>query len=143
MAVELMHIEVNSSAIQQALSRLEWAVGNLRPAMIDIAAILWERVGERFETRTDPLGVAWEDKANGAPATLIDTQKMLNSLTRRVNNRGVMVGFGEPYAAYHEFGTKKMHRRGLLFANPEEGELAPDDEKAILDAIQEHLEKAF
>jgi phage gpG-like protein len=54
-----------------------------------------------------------------------------------------MVGFGQPDAAYHEFGTEKMHRRGLLFADPEKGELAPDDEKAILDAVLDHLQKAI
>jgi phage gpG-like protein len=54
-----------------------------------------------------------------------------------------MVGFGQPYAAYHEFGTKKMIRRGTLFADPKKGELAPDDEKVILDAVLEHLKKAI
>jgi phage virion morphogenesis protein len=143
MAIELIHIEVNSNAVEQALRRLQAAVGDLRPAMTDIAATLWERVGERFETRSDPWGMAWEDKANGAPATLIDSGHMLDSLTRRADSRRAMVGFGQPYAAYHEFGTEKMHRRGLLFADPEKGELAPDDEKAILDAVLDHLQKAI
>jgi phage virion morphogenesis protein len=142
MAVELMHIEVNSSAVQQALRRLQAAVGDLKPAMTDIAATLWERVGERFETHKDPAGVAWKDKKNGAPATLIDSGHMLDSLTRRADSRHAMVGFGQPYAAYHEFGTKKMPRRGLLLADPERGELAPTDGKAILDAVLEHLKKA-
>jgi phage virion morphogenesis protein len=143
MAVELIHIEVDSAAVQQALRRLQAAVGDLRPAMTDIAATLWERVGERFETRTDPMGVGWRDKASGASATLIDSGHMLDSLTRRVDSRRAMVGFGQPYAIYHEFGTKKMHRRGLLFADPEKGKLAPGDEKAILDAVLDHLKKAI
>jgi phage virion morphogenesis protein len=142
MAIELMHIEVDSSAVEQALRRLQAAVGDLEPAMADIAATLWERVGERFETRTDPVGKAWEEKKNKAPATLIDSGHMLGSLTRHADSRHAMVGFGQPYAAYHEFGTKKMPRRGLLFADPEKGELAPDDEKAILDAVLDHLKKA-
>jgi phage virion morphogenesis protein len=143
MAAELMHIEVDSRAIKQALQRLQAAVVDLTPAMTNIAATMWERAGERFETRKDPVGERWKKKANGAPATLIDSGHMLESLTRHADSRHAMVGFGQPYAVYHEFGTKKMPRRGLLFADPEKGQLAPDDEKAILDAVMEHLKKAL
>ncbi|MDR0441118.1 MAG: phage virion morphogenesis protein [Candidatus Accumulibacter sp.] len=142
MAVELIHIEADSAAVQQAFCRLQAAIGNLRPAMTDIAATLWERVEERFETRTDPVGKSWKSKKSGAPATLIDSGHMLDSLSRRADSRHAMVGFGQPYAIYHEFGTVKMDRRGLLFADPEKGELAPDDEKVILDAVLDHLSKA-
>ena len=33
----------------------------------------------------------------------------------------VSTGAGQPYATYHEFGTKHMDRRGMLMADPEAG----------------------
>jgi hypothetical protein len=36
-----------------------------------------------------------------------------------------------------------MPRRGLLFADPEQGQLAPDDENVILDIVLDHLKKGL
>jgi phage gpG-like protein len=38
-----------------------------------------------------------------------------------VGKRSVTVGFADPYAVFHEFGTKRMARRGMLTTNPERG----------------------
>ncbi|MDR1709663.1 MAG: phage virion morphogenesis protein [Candidatus Accumulibacter sp.] len=139
MTVDLMHITVDSSRVKTALDNLESAAHDLSPVMSDIAATLWERVGERFETRHDPVGDLWEDKKSGEPSALYEHGDLIDSLSRRSNATHAMVGFGQPYAAYHEFGTVKMFRRGLLFADPESGALSPDDEEAILDRVHEHL----
>ena len=67
---------------------------------------------------------------------------MLSSLNWQADASSVRVGFGQPYAVYHEWGTKRMPRRGLLFENPDAGALAPDDEKAVLDLLMDWLDAA-
>ncbi|MCL1861795.1 MAG: phage virion morphogenesis protein [Proteobacteria bacterium] len=148
----MIHIEADSSHIALALKQLQAAAADLAPAMADIAATLWERVGERFEAQSDPLGKAWEPHA---PATLKSYPKdgnrrildrhgtMLDSLDRRADATSAMVGFGQPYAAYHEYGTNKMPRRGLLFADPEARQLAPEDEQLVIEKISKHLQGAI
>lgn len=51
----------------------------------------------------------------------------------------VRVGFGQYYATLHEFGTREMPRRGLLFQDSESGRLAPADEQAVIDILQDWL----
>jgi hypothetical protein len=56
----------------------------------------------------------------------------------------VTIGFGQPYAAYHEWGTWKMPRRGLLTADPDAGggpTLGRGDAEAVLDVLQAVLER--
>ena len=148
----MIRIEVDSSPIGLALRRLQSTAANLSPAMADIAATLLEQVGERFETQRDPLGLRWEGHA---PATLKTYPKdgnrrlldrsghMLDSLGRSSDATSARVGFGQPYAAYHEFGTRKMPRRGLLFADPDSGRLSREDEQLVLDSIERHLRDAI
>jgi phage virion morphogenesis protein len=140
----MLRITVDSSAVGTALEHLKAVAGDLTPVMIDISATLLERVSERFEMRRDPLGASWTPKkGERTPATLIDSQHMLNSRTRRADASTAEVGFGQPYAVYHEFGTNRMPRRGILFANPEAGQLSTTDEQLILDAINRHLASAL
>ena len=148
----MIHIEIDSSPIGLALQQLREAAADLAPAMTDIAATLWERVGERFETQRDPVGAGWKPHA---PATLKSYPKdgnrrildrhsdMLQSLNWRADATSAMVGFGQPYAAYHEYGTNKMPRRGLLFADPEARQLSHEDEQLVIERITKHLQEAI
>lgn len=43
------------------------------------------------------------------------------------------------YAVYHEYGTKKMPRRGLLMEDPGARRLSGEDEQAILGLPQGYL----
>ncbi len=52
---------------------------------------------------------------------------MLDGLSSQADASSVRVGFDQPYAVYHEWGTKHMERRGMLTANPDTGELVPED----------------
>jgi len=150
----MITIDVNSQPVQAALNELLNRMGDMTPVMNDIGGMLEARVQTRFETETDPLGSAWAGwKPSYGPAsggtrptntngnsTILDLYgDMLNSLSWRADAQSVTVGFGVPYAAYHEFGTSKMPRRGLLFANPNAGTLAPDDETEILDILNDYL----
>ena len=54
----------------------------------------------------------------------------------------MLVGFDRDYAAWHEFGTKTMPRRGLLFDDPDTRELGRDDRESILELVSDYLKAA-
>ncbi|GHU08355.1 hypothetical protein AGMMS50225_06840 [Betaproteobacteria bacterium] len=154
MTVKGMQIEVRfeSSDLVQKLNSLSEALDDTTPVMQDIGALIKGRVSDRFETESDPRGIPW---APWAPATkktypkdgnrrILDRRgDMLDSLSWETDRNSVTVGFGAPYAAYHEFGTTRMPRRSLLFDNPETGTLTPDDEAAIENIITGYLRSAL
>lgn len=135
---------VQSAAVLDVLRRLQRGMNDLKPVMDSIGQELESRISGRFETETDPLGQSWEpwapwtrenypDDGNGR---ILDRYgDMLSSLTHAADSDSVRVGFGDPKATFHEWGTWKMPRRGILFADPDEGELGPEDEAAILDIL--------
>jgi hypothetical protein len=51
----------------------------------------------------------------------------------------VTVGFGRKYALYHEIGTRRMTRRGLLLADTRTGTLAQADIGIVLDTLGRHF----
>lgn len=148
----MLTITVDSKPVSDMLTKLSKRMANLQPAMNDIGMALETRVSGRFETRTDPLGHAWEPWAESTRENYPDDGNhqllnrygdMLHSLSFDAAAASVRIGFGavaskagDVYAAYHEWGTVTMPRRGLLFADPDAGTLAPEDERAVLDVIE-------
>jgi phage gpG-like protein len=147
----MLTVTVNSKPVDDLLSKLLGRMGDLTPAMKSIGQELNSRISARFETRSDPLGRAWAPWAestrenypkDGRGLLLEQSGEMLKNRTFEADSTTVRVGFGavaskkgDVYAAYHEWGTDKMPRRGLLFADPNTGTLAPGDETAVLDII--------
>ncbi len=123
--------------------------------MQGIGQELDSRISARFETRSDPMGQPWAPWAestrenypkDGRGLLLERYGDMMKSLSFQADSTTVRVGFGavaskkgDVYAAYHEWGTVKMPRRGLLFADSDAGTLAPNDEAAMLDIISMFL----
>jgi phage virion morphogenesis protein len=144
----MLNVTVVSAGVQDVLGSLLRRMGDLRPAMAAIGQEVESRVSARFETESDPLGSPW---APWAPATVESYPKdgnrrildrysdMLNSLNHQADASSVWIGFGSPVAAYHEWGTEHMPRRGLLMADPDSGTLAPADEAAVLDILRTFL----
>lgn len=140
----MLEIKLDDAAFRADLAALYRRLGNLTPVMQSIGMEMESRISGRFETRTDPSGKSW---APWAPSTvdsypedgnrqLLDRYgDMLLSLNHKADSTSVRIGFGKPYAAFHEWGTKRMPRRGLIFADPDAGTLAPGDEEAVLDII--------
>lgn len=148
----MIEIKAESPELQAVTRRLLARLGNLRPAMAGIGMELENRIRERFETETDPNGQAWIDWADstiaGYPADgnkrLLDRYgDMIASLSYKADANSVAVGFGTPYATYHEFGTERMPRRGLLTANPDTGDIAASDEEAILTVLYDLLDSTI
>lgn len=148
------------------LARLNGAIrqlGNTRELLYGVGAALESNIALRLdETKADPSGKAWApikqstiaiygsawfkkinpEFASGIPGSLLvrTALGMRRGLASNlVGANTVEVGFDKAYAAYHEFGTKKMVRRGLLFANPDTGELGADDRQDVLDVVNRFL----
>lgn len=155
----MLTIDVEDSGFRQYLADLQGRLNDLTPVMQSIGQEMENRISARFETETDPDGKAWTQWAEstresypypGTPAAeamgrpgagrILDRYSdMLGSLNWAADANSVQVGFGQHYAAFHEFGTRKMPRRGLIFQDPETGQLAPDDEQALIDLLEDWL----
>jgi len=148
----MIEIQVNSQPVLDAFNRLIAAGQEPRTLLDAIGMEMESRVSARFETKADPSGAPWAPwkpstvksyPKSGANNKLLDRfNDMLGSLNHQVDGDSVFVGFGQPYAAYHEFGTSKMDRRGLLTADPVAGTLGAGDEEAIVGVLRTALENA-
>lgn len=157
----MLTITVDDSAFRATMSRLQDGLSDMTPVMDSIGYTLETNTRNRFETRTDPNGRPWKPWADQTLATypfagtvyakgdegpgngkLLDRYgTMLAGLNYQADSNSVRVGFAMPYAAYHEFGTKKMPRRGMLMGNPDAGTLGRDDERAVSDILNDFLAK--
>lgn len=144
----MLTVTVNSDPLKYTLTKLSARLANLKPVMAAVGQELESRVSGRFETETDPNGQPWAVWAPATRATypadgnrrILDRYgDMLASLNHKADTDSVRVGFGNPVATYHEWGTKRMPRRGLLMGDIEEGTLAADDEVAVLAIVDDFL----
>ena len=146
----MLEIKLDDSAFRADLATLYRRLGNLKPVMQSIGMEMESRISGRFETRTDPNGKRWATWAQSTVDSypedgnrqLLDRYgDMLLSLNHKADATSVRIGFGKPYAAFHEWGTERMPRRGLIFADPDAGTLSKGDEEAVLDIIGLYLQE--
>ncbi|MDE2414856.1 MAG: phage virion morphogenesis protein [Comamonadaceae bacterium] len=154
----MLTITVDDSAFRSHMQELQKRLDNLTPVMEDIGNRMENAVRQRFATRTDPSGAPWAPwmqstresypvagtpaakKYGAGNALLLDRYgDMLGSLNFQADPASVRVGFAQPYATYHEYGTKRMARRGMLTADPAQGRLGVADEAMVLDVITQWL----
>lgn len=146
----MLTIDVYSQQFSEPFAALQAKLGDLSPVLDEIGYTLENVVQGRFETQSDPSGHPW---APWKPSTVKSYPKdgnrrvldrygdMLGSLSYQADAATsiVMVGFGAEYAAYQEWGTKAMQRRGLLTDNPDTGELSETDTELVMDILHRHL----
>ena len=144
----MLTVTVESKPVTDLLSKLMRRLDDLKPAMASIGQELESRVSARFETETDPKGQPWAPWAASTAATYpIDGNRrildrygdMLSSLNHAATSDSVRIGFGSPIATFHEWGTERMPRRGLLTDDPDAGTLAAEDETAVLQVLNTFL----
>lgn len=149
---ETISVAINSRSVMDTLSELLRRGQNMKPVMDAIGMRMEERVSARFESRSDPSGHPWAKwkpstaksyPKDGSHSLLDRYGDMLGSLSHSADANSVSYGFGQPYAAYHEFGTDKMARRGMLMADPDAGTLGSDDERSILDLVRGYFSEAL
>lgn len=140
----MLTVQVDDRSFRSYLDTLHRRLGDLTPGMQSVGMELESRISGRFESRTDPNGNSWAPwepatsagyPANGNRRLLDRYGDMLGSLNHQADASSVRVGFGQPYAVFHEWGTEHMARRGMLFADPDAGTLGPEDEAAVLDIL--------
>jgi len=154
--------------LEQALKRIE------RPAelMRALGARLEAAIQERFDTKRDPDGNAWDglapstqkryDRADTAKGgkfkgqvrkrgTLLErTRQMRQSLTSNAGDDYVEVGMSRlsdggkwSIPLLHETGTTRMPRRGIFFSDPDAGTLGAQDEAALDEELTAFLDDVF
>ena len=148
----MITIEIDNQSVTDAFNRLIQAGENMSPIMDAIGITIENNTRTRFESKTDPTGAPW---AAWKPSTIKSYPKdgnkklldryndMLASLSHQADENSVSIGFGQPYAKYHEFGTSKMERRGMLTADPISGTLGVGDEEAITSILRNALQNAI
>lgn len=143
-------VTVEAPEFQAMLERLLGLHRKPQPILAGLGMEMETRIVERFESRRDPTGQEWEGltpatlkRKKGRGSTLVFTGEMQDSVNWRVVNDHVDVGFGKPYAAYHEWGTRLMPRRGMMFADPDPGTLGDDDLVALTALVQHGLNQAI
>lgn len=143
-------IQIDSRSVMDALQELLRRSQDMRPVMDAIGQRLEERVSNRFESKTDPEGHPWapwkpstrKSYPKNGNGTLLDRYgDMLDHLNHHADATSVTVGFGKAYARYHETGTARMARRGMLATDT--GQFGPEDERAILDLVHSYLAEAI
>ena len=143
-----LSITVDTTSVVDYLDRFAARISDTRPLLEDIGQLMETRISNRFETKTDPSGRAWAPWAESTKASypsdahgsLLDRYgDLLGGRSHAVIGDAVEIGFDRKYAAYHEFGTKHMPRRGLLSEDPERGELGREDLESILDLVSDYL----
>ncbi|KAA9180639.1 virion morphogenesis protein [Delftia sp. BR1] len=147
----MLDVRIDDRAFVDYLERIQRRLGDLTPVMQDIGMEMEGRVSARFESRTDPWDNSWtpwepatrESYPEDGNRRLLDRYGgMLESLSHSADANSVRVGFGDPVAVYHEWGTKHMARRGMVFGDPDAGTLADEDAAAVLDIISVWLDQA-
>jgi len=154
----MIEVTTNTDAFGDSLRQLQKRLGDLRPVLKDIGAVLENKIRDRRETLTDPNGQRWADwsdytretyPASGRGKLLDRTGDMWDRTGPQWQVSGMLsdvllrVGFDRAYSTYHEFGTDTMPRRGLLYADPEKGQLGAEDEQAITDVLNDWLDGVF
>ena len=147
----MLTIHKDRDDITPALRELLGKLSDFSEPMAGIGQELESRISARFETQTDPAGHPWAPwkpstkenyPADGHNRILDRYGDMLDSLSYQVqpNNNSVRIGFGQPYAVYHEWGSKHMPRRGILITNPDTATLSDVDTQAVMDILQKFLQ---
>jgi len=160
----MIAIDIDTRAIDQALSRLSQQVSNMQPIMTEIGEEIASRVDLTFTDATDPYGNPWEAlsaitqarRTNGSNKPLNDTGRLKASITSNASSHDVEIGTNVKYAKTHQNGASQgqygKNKRntpipwGDIPARPflptQARGLPSDWETDILKIIQKHLERA-
>ena len=152
-------LELEHQHLQQTLSKVESAVGDLTPLMQGIAIELASQTEENFEHEGRPQWPELSDttterraKHGHWPGQILQVSAagLAASITTQATNTSALVGSNKPYAAMMQFGGEQAdfpHLWGDIPARPylpmdAEGNMQPETEEAIVVLAITHLEKA-
>ncbi|MCY1548922.1 phage virion morphogenesis protein [compost metagenome] len=157
----MIEVELDHSRLQEALRRVEWAVGETAPLMRSIAAEFASITEENFAAEGQG-GEDWPSlsevttsrrEASGTwPGQMLQVSAagLAASITTQADDSSALVASNKPYAAMMHFGGEQEEFPNLwgdIPARPylpmdADGKLQPAAEESILDLALGHLEKA-
>lgn len=144
----MLTIELEHQRLQQTLSQIENAIGDLTPLMRSIAAELASQAEENFEHEGRPewpelSDVTTENRAKHGhwPGQILQVSAagLAASITTHSTDSSAMVGSNKPYAAMMQFGGDQADFPQLWGDIPgrpylpmdAEGSLQPETEEAV------------
>lgn len=153
-------VELDHQRLQQTLSKVEQAVGDLTPLMQSLAAELASQTEENFEQEGRPEWPELSDatterraKTGHWPGKMLQVSAagLAASIATQVTDSSALVGSNKPYAAMMQFGGDQADFPQLWGDIPGrsylpmdvEGNLQPEAEKAILELALDHLNAAI
>lgn len=117
-----IEIQLDDALVRDSLAGLLRAGANLHPAMDEIGAALVASTQQRFERGAGPDGNPWPRSLRATiegGKTLVDSSRLLQSITHEASADGVTVGTNTIYAGTHQFGaTIRAKGKALAFALP-------------------------
>ncbi|MNK88787.1 Phage virion morphogenesis family protein [compost metagenome] len=155
----MITVDIEHKRLQDALHKVEWAVGDLAPLMRSAAAELLSQTEENFENEGRPdwadlsdVTTGRREKSGNWPGQIlqISSAGLAASVTSAATDSSALVGSNKPYAAMMHFGGDKSefpHLWGDIPSRPflpmdAEGVIQPEAEAAILELALHHLHKA-
>lgn len=140
--VELQQLDSTRDRFRGLVARL----GNLTPAMDEIGSALTASTLDRFERGKAPDGSPWEPSLRAIAdegQTLVDSARLMQSITHKASQREVEIGTNLIYARIHQFGGQAGKGRSVeLPARPYLG-ASDDDERAIGEIFDDYLSGAL
>lgn len=138
-----VRLRVDSRDVEVALGRILDSLEQPIALFRQIGAKLESNIEARFDTETDPDGKKWKPwspqyarwraaQRRGQGRILSLTGRMRDSLSYSAAGNRVEIGFGVPYAEFHELGRGVPPRRMLSGAG---GRLGAEDERDVLAII--------
>ena len=117
-------IDLDDAAVQAALAEAVTLGQDMTPLFDEIGASVVTSVELRFEQGLAPDGTPWlpsHRARDSGGQTLIDTRRLLGSLSHQPDAQGVDIGFNAIYAAVHHYGATIEARNAKALAFPGAG----------------------
>ncbi|KJR41900.1 phage virion morphogenesis protein [Candidatus Magnetoovum chiemensis] len=127
MSGALIEITIEDAGVKEMLEAISRRVSDLKPAMEIIGAVVRRSVQNNFRAGGRPK--SWKPSLRAkrtGKRTLIDTQRLFNSITYRAAKSQVEIGANVKYAAAHQFGSNesalvRQHSRKVKSRDIKEG----------------------
>lgn len=123
---ETIQITVDSSPARRAIRRLIKRMGDYRPVFVSTRLYLQTMNAANFASRGAASGEPWAvygkwSARAGQPASLVRTGKLMDSLIKLdgppndIGKRSATFGTEVEYAGFHQYGTRNMPSRTIVF----------------------------
>ncbi|MEM7529383.1 MAG: phage virion morphogenesis protein [Pseudomonadota bacterium] len=120
MAGVQIRVDFEEAEALAAIDRIEGGAQETLPLMDAIGVVLVDGTIRRFQAGIGPDGVPWKPSFRAQLSggqTLIDSTRLLSSITHQAEPREVRVGTNVPYALIHQLGgeIRPVNAQALRF----------------------------